>query len=121
MRQKAWKLAEFSKCMRPCDGTSAVPGTKCSPFLERHSGSDFEAGQTYFAALTLAQRACCATRIFFLVAALTLRFLAGLAVGEVEPKMEASSFSKRVIFSLRAAACLSCVGVNDNRLMLMGL
>lgn len=76
-------------------------------------------GQPFFAALILAQRACCAVLIFFLVAALIVRFLPGWAAGDAEPRIEASSFSNRAIFSLRSAARLSCADVNDNRLFML--
>lgn len=66
--------------------------------------------------LTLAQRAFCAAAILARPAALILNFFFGAGAGvEAEPKMEASSFSKALISSLRSAACFSWAGVSDNR------
>lgn len=74
-----------------------------------------------FAALIFAQRAFCAFAILALPAALILPFFGALAGAGVEaPSIEASSLVNASIFSLRSAACLNCVVVNDSRLLIVG-
>ena len=73
--------------------------------------------------LALAQRAFCAAAILARAAALIFVFFFGAGVGVEafagEPRMEASSFSKALIWSLMSAACFSCAEVSDNRLLMV--
>ena len=60
-------------------------------------------------------------RLRSLPAALIPPFFGALAGAGVEaPSIEASSLVMSSIFSLRSAACLSCVVVNDIRLLIVG-